>query len=103
LLVINSVNQHLRDSLVNKKLDDNTELTKQVPGKVAKESERVAEKLVDVTSKAIDQKIDAKGAEIAEVIADKTSDTYQKAFKQGYEAGQLAMKREMEARNPPSF
>ncbi len=103
LLVINSLNQHIRNSMTDKKIDDNTELTKKVPEKVAKESERVAEKLVVSTAKVLDEKIDAKGAEIAEVICKETSDTYQKAFKQGYEAGQLAMKREMEARNPPSF
>lgn len=94
-IVISFIDRHNRDSVMSKELRENTVLTQQVPAKIAQEAEKVAVKLADSTAKTIDEKIEARGAEVAEIIADKTSDTYQKAFKQGYEAGQLAMRREL--------
>ncbi len=117
-LVLSFLDRHMRDNVTVKELKQNTEmtqqnvdLTKQIPGKIAQEASKVAKDLVIETGKTIDQKIDAKQGSIAEVIAEKTSDLFTKAFNQGheqgygkgYEAGQEALRREIEKRNPPSF
>jgi hypothetical protein len=102
-LVLSFIDRHMRDNVTVKELKENTEITKKIPEQVATTSAAVAVKLVEKTAKTIDDKIDTKQAEMAEVIADKTSDVFQKAFKQGYDAGQEAMRREMESRRPPSF